>query len=92
MGLLFDSPQDRARKSWASATRTKRSLEAAILELRQMERLLQHIEHDLPPKAPEGVLKNIQKSMRMTERHAEYTLKHMKILKGHIAKFEEHLR
>jgi len=81
MSWLFPTAPERARRAWRDATVTKRKLEESALELRQMEYLLKRISHDIPRKTPVNVIKGIQHSISLTERHADRTLKHMRKLK-----------
>jgi hypothetical protein len=92
MGFFFKNAKDRAKDAWASASRAQRQLDAAAMDLRQMERILARIYTELPPGAPGNLMKNMERSMNYTERHAKQTHEHLQALKRHVSRFEEHLR
>jgi hypothetical protein len=89
------SPQKRAKKAWAAADRTKRTMEQITVEARRLDykmELLAKLSKDLPPKTPVEAIRNVEVSMTLTERHAERMLKHIRELNQHVEKLDAHLK
>ncbi len=92
MSWFHKDAKDRAKLTRAAVERTRSNIMRINTLLHHMDTALYKIEHDLPPNASGEIVRPLQRTMELTERHSEQTLVHMQHIEQHIAHLEEHAR
>jgi hypothetical protein len=92
MDFFGTSATSRAKKARLAAENTRRNLQECNNHLRHMDALLLHLQREVPKNISGEVIRPLQRTLELTERHTEQTLLHMKNLEKHVSRLEEQMR